>query len=169
MRYFGQTDKLLPQLQDDAFALFTVLSCHENDPLGPLPIYPSSAARKAWQSYIFRESCRRTLIIAFQAIATCNLLKGNIGSCAHELIVGNLLIISSALWDAKSPFEFVMAWYVTPGYKVGSETMLTKPCLKEREKAHRREGPGLHPSDRKSRRQRCRHFRTHDNDWYAGN
>lgn len=43
-------------------------------------------------------------------MAMHNLFRGRLGSCAHELAVGNRLVVSSSLWDASSPFEFATAW-----------------------------------------------------------
>lgn len=95
----------------------TILS-REDDPNGTLPLYPGSVARSAWLSYIFRESCRRTLLISFHSIATCNLLRGRLGSCAHHLAIGNRVTFSGALWAAQSAFDFATAWNEKEHYLV---------------------------------------------------
>lgn len=84
-------------------------SKHE-DYTGLLPLYPSAAAREAWLSFIFRESCRRTFLAVCHAVSICALLQNDAYSCNHGTAIGNLVTLSSALWEAKSPLEFVIAW-----------------------------------------------------------
>ncbi|KAF1959609.1 hypothetical protein CC80DRAFT_514107 [Byssothecium circinans] len=109
IRYYSQAEKLIPHLENIGATLIAITS-HDEELTDPLPLYPSSAARDAWSTFIFRESSRRTLLITFQATSTCRLLLGHYSSCASHLALGNKFTVSSALWDAKSPFEFAMAW-----------------------------------------------------------
>ncbi|KAF1978492.1 hypothetical protein BU23DRAFT_498562 [Bimuria novae-zelandiae CBS 107.79] len=113
IRYYGQTHTLLPHLRDLSHSLYTIVlqdqSKHE-DHSGSLPLYPSSAARMAWLSFIFRESCRRTLLAVCQAVSICTLLQGDFYSCNDAMAIGNRVTISAALWEAKSPLEFAIAW-----------------------------------------------------------
>ncbi|KAF2644689.1 hypothetical protein P280DRAFT_495888 [Massarina eburnea CBS 473.64] len=109
IRYYQQAGKLIPHLEQIGATLTAITSCDEegNDSIA---VYPSNVAREAWTTYIFQESCRRTLLTIFQAIATCRVLMGQYSICVHQLSAGNRFTVSSALWHAKSPFDFAMAW-----------------------------------------------------------
>lgn len=73
-------------------------------------MFPNAIAQTTWASFIFRESCRRTLLVICHAIAACRVMTGDITSCSHELAAGNRVTISAALWNAKSSFEFAKVW-----------------------------------------------------------
>lgn len=83
---------------------------HEDDHVGKLPLYPSTTARTAWLSFIFRESCRRTFLATCHAVSICALLQGNLVNCNHGVSTGNRVTLSAALWEAKSPLEFAIVW-----------------------------------------------------------
>lgn len=112
-RYFGQTQALVSYMKDLTTSLQTLVlqdqSKHE-DYTGLLPLYPSAAARGAWLSFIFRESCRRTFLAVCHAVSICALLQNDVVSCNHQMSIGNRITISSALWEAQSPLEFAIAW-----------------------------------------------------------
>jgi len=102
---------LIPHLESVSETLYLVSQefTPEDDP-DNIPLYPSLVARTAWVSFIFQESCRRTLLAVCHAMSICHLILGKITSCAHHLSVGNRLTISSALWEAESPLDFAIAW-----------------------------------------------------------
>lgn len=90
----------------------------DEDYTGVLPLYPSSSARTAWLSFIFRESCRRTLLAVCQAVSICALLHGDSAICNDAMSIGSRVTLSAALWKAKSPLEFVIAWNEKKHYLV---------------------------------------------------
>ncbi|KAF2007057.1 hypothetical protein P154DRAFT_421339 [Amniculicola lignicola CBS 123094] len=109
IRFHYFSDGASVRLQDAGLALYTLLQ-HEVDPIGPLPVYPSDAARAAWRSFIFRESARRTLLSLFQFISVSTILHGDNPACCPELALTNRVTFSSHLWSAPSAFDFAMAW-----------------------------------------------------------
>ena len=109
VRYYGHFNALLRLLNDVGNRLKNLVACEE-DPTGPLPMYPTTTAKQCWKSYIFREAMRRTLLVVFHVIAMCNLLRGHMSSCASELAKGNRVTLSAHLWRADSVFEFALAW-----------------------------------------------------------
>ena len=90
----------------------------EDDDGGNLPLYPSSAARTAWLSFVFRESCRRTFLAMCHAVSICALLQGNLISCNHGLSIGSRITLSAALWEAESALDFATAWNERKHYLV---------------------------------------------------
>ncbi|KAL5379608.1 hypothetical protein DPSP01_008308 [Paraphaeosphaeria sporulosa] len=112
-RYYRQTQTLLPHLKELSSSLYFLVTedpTKDEDHAATLPLYPSSAARTAWLSFIFRESCRRTLLAVCHAVSICTLLAGDLVACNDSLSVGNRVTLSAALWEAKSPLEFAIAW-----------------------------------------------------------
>ncbi|KAF2444703.1 hypothetical protein P171DRAFT_359567 [Karstenula rhodostoma CBS 690.94] len=112
-RYYRQTQTLLPHLKELSNSLYFLVTEDQNkdqDHAATLPLYPSSAARAAWLSFIFRESCRRTLLAVCHAVSICTLLAGDLVACNDAMAVGNRVTLSAALWEAKSPLEFAIAW-----------------------------------------------------------
>lgn len=87
------------------------LSSQQTNPIGSkLPVYPSTAARAAWKTFQFQETVRRTTLSLFQFLALCHLLCGRNESCAPSLARGNEVTLSAHLWNAKSAFDFAVAW-----------------------------------------------------------
>lgn len=112
-RYYRQTQTLLPHLKELSSSLYFLVTedqTKDQDHATTLPLYPSSAARTAWLSFIFRESCRRTLLAVCHAVSICTLLAGDLVACNDAMSVGNRVTLSAALWEAKSPLEFAIAW-----------------------------------------------------------
>jgi hypothetical protein len=109
IRLYAQAEALLPHLEDVG-AILLPIAAEQTEPLGTLPLYPSTAARSAWKSYIFRESARRTALSAFHITVMCTLLSGQLKTCTHELSLKNRVTLSAHLWKATSAFDFAMAW-----------------------------------------------------------
>ncbi|KAF9740314.1 hypothetical protein PMIN02_011202 [Paraphaeosphaeria minitans] len=112
-RYYRQTQTLLPQLKELSSSLYFLVTddqTKDQDHAATLPLYPSSTARAAWLSFIFRESCRRTLLAVCHAVSICTLLAGDLVVCNDFMSIGNCVTLSTALWEAKSPLDFAIAW-----------------------------------------------------------
>jgi hypothetical protein len=109
IQLYSQAEALLPHLDTIGNRLL-ILQTEQTDPSGPLPLYPSSAVRAAWTSFILRESLRRTILSLFQLITLCGLLRGQNNTCAHDLVQGNKVTMSAHLWNAKTAFDFGVAW-----------------------------------------------------------
>jgi hypothetical protein len=117
VRLYSQAELLLPHMEEVGKYLLS-LAAQEIDPIDPLPLYPSAAARASWKAYIFRESLRRTALSLFQFVTMCYLLRGQLTSCSKHVAVGNRVILSAHLWDAKTAFEYALAWNNTKYYIV---------------------------------------------------
>ncbi|CAG5150024.1 uncharacterized protein ALTATR162_LOCUS2524 [Alternaria atra] len=109
VRFWARADALLPHLEDIGAALLSI-AAEETEVSGSIPLYPSTIARSAWRSYIFRESARRTVLCAFHITVMCTLLSGQLKTCAHDLSLKNRVTLSAHLWKATSAFDFAMAW-----------------------------------------------------------
>jgi hypothetical protein len=48
--------------------------------------------------------------VLFQFISVYRLLRGQFSACQHELAMGNRVTFSAHLWQARSAFEFAVAW-----------------------------------------------------------
>ncbi|KAF2024470.1 hypothetical protein EK21DRAFT_117728 [Setomelanomma holmii] len=106
---YSQADTLLPLMDEVANALLP-FAAQQDDLTGSLPLYPSTAARTAWAAYIFRESLRRTVLSTFHFVTMCYLLRGQLESCRDHLVIGNRVTLSAHLWNARSAFDFALAW-----------------------------------------------------------
>ncbi|KAH7400530.1 hypothetical protein DE146DRAFT_465473 [Phaeosphaeria sp. MPI-PUGE-AT-0046c] len=109
IRLYSQAERLLPYLEAAGQTLINL--CNEQvDTSGPLPLYPIAVARASWNAYIFRESLRRTVLSLFHLITMCNLLRGQLKSCSTHLGIGGKLTISAQLWEARTAFDYALAW-----------------------------------------------------------
>jgi hypothetical protein len=106
---YGGAEGLLPHLEAIGSPLFDI-AAQQTDTTAVLKLYPATAARSAWRAYVFGESVRRTLLVLYHITAICNLLRGQLQSCAHTLAFGNRITLSAHLWNAKSAFDFAVAW-----------------------------------------------------------
>ncbi|KAF3037309.1 hypothetical protein E8E12_001906 [Didymella heteroderae] len=109
VRLHSHVEALLPHLEEVGSVLLD-LCRQEVEPTGPLPLYPGTAARSAWRSFIRRESLRRTLLSLYQFVALCHLLLGRRDACAPSLAQGNKMTLSAHLWRAESAFDFAVVW-----------------------------------------------------------
>ncbi|KNG46915.1 c6 zinc finger domain-containing protein [Stemphylium lycopersici] len=109
IRFYTQVEALLPHLVDMGERLIPI-AAEQDESMGPLPIYPSAAARSAWKSYMVRESARRTSLAAIQISVMYTLLSGQMGSCNPKPVLGNRVTLSAHLWGAANAFDFALAW-----------------------------------------------------------
>ncbi|KAH7380027.1 hypothetical protein BKA66DRAFT_370350, partial [Pyrenochaeta sp. MPI-SDFR-AT-0127] len=109
LHVYGQAEALISQLELLGNALI-VIAAGQTDATGSLPLYPATAARASWKSFIFRESLRRTVLSLFQFTAVCHLLRGQLKACLHALAYGSKVTMSAHLWNAKNAFDFAIAW-----------------------------------------------------------
>lgn len=109
VRLYSQAELLLPLMDEVGTALLSI-SVQQVDPFGVLPFYPSTAAHAAWTAYMFRESLRRTVLSIYLFITLCHLLRGTTAPCSTFLAHGNKVTLSAQLWNAKSAFDYAVAW-----------------------------------------------------------
>ncbi|KAH8732442.1 hypothetical protein GQ44DRAFT_766582 [Phaeosphaeriaceae sp. PMI808] len=109
IKLYSQAELLLNHMSEIGTNLLT-LSTQQSDPMGSLPLYPSTTACAAWTSYIFRESLRRTLLAIHQFATTCRILCGQLVPCMDHLVIGNRVTISAQLWNSSSAFDYALAW-----------------------------------------------------------
>jgi hypothetical protein len=114
---YSQAENLLPLIDDIGDALLPY-AVHTGDLTTSLPLYPSTTARAAWTSYIFRESLRRTVLSMFHLVTMCHLLRGQLNSCRDHRICGNIVTVSAHLWNARSAFDFAVSWNNTKHFVV---------------------------------------------------
>jgi hypothetical protein len=109
MSLYGQAEQLLPHMKEVGQALLG-LSAQQVESITPVPLYPSASARACWAAYIFRESLRRSVLAVFHLMTMCSLLRGQLTSCDQGMAIGNRLTMSAHLWNARSVFDFALAW-----------------------------------------------------------
>ncbi|RMZ71501.1 c6 zinc finger domain-containing [Pyrenophora seminiperda CCB06] len=109
VRFYAQAEALLPYLYDMATLLLPI-AAEETDPVGVIPLYPSTAARSAWRSYIMRESARRTVLSAFHMNVLFTVMNGQLTPCSADLVLNNRVTLSAHLWKAANAFDFAIAW-----------------------------------------------------------
>ncbi|KAI2478168.1 hypothetical protein Ptr902_10363 [Pyrenophora tritici-repentis] len=109
IRFYAQAEALLPYL-DDMGTLLLPIAAEQTDPVDNIPLYPGTATRSAWRSYIVRESARRTFLSTIHITVMCTLLNGQLKSCAHDTILNNRVTLSAHLWNAANAFDFAVAW-----------------------------------------------------------
>ncbi|KAK2617017.1 hypothetical protein QQS21_000108 [Conoideocrella luteorostrata] len=108
----------MPHLEEAAFALIPHISFDEtssieepNQAPETLPLYPVSAAREFWASWVFQESARRTLNLISFFMLTYRYMKGEAGNhCERNASVCRSVTISARLWSARDPIDFALAW-----------------------------------------------------------
>ncbi|EUC47386.1 hypothetical protein COCMIDRAFT_24709 [Bipolaris oryzae ATCC 44560] len=104
-----QADALSSQL-DDMGAMLLPIATEENEHVGALPLYPSTAAHSAWRSFVFRESARRTVLAAYQFTVMYTVLTGQIKTCSQDVALQSHITLSAHLWRATNAFDFAMSW-----------------------------------------------------------
>lgn len=79
-----------------------------------LPLYPLDTARAFWQTWIFQESARRTVLTAGYFLTLHRLMKGEMPDvCGGRLVAAaarHSFTISEHLWSARDPLSFAIAW-----------------------------------------------------------
>lgn len=109
IRLWALADTLLPYLEDMGAALLPI-AAEESEIPETIPLYPSTVARTAWKSYVFRESARRTVLCAYHIAIMWTLFSGQFKTCSRDHSLRNLVTLSAHLWRASNPFDFAMAW-----------------------------------------------------------
>lgn len=71
----------------------------------------SSSEGNFWETWVFEESARRTMLLSNYLTRIWELLRGDQGlHCDSKLGFSHCWYVSSQLWDAKSPYEFAVAY-----------------------------------------------------------
>jgi hypothetical protein len=111
-------DATMPQLEEAAYSLIPYITFHEFAAPGQtshapdvLPLYPISAARDFWGSWVFQESARRTLAIILFFLLTYRYVKGEVRTqCRNNTYACRSVTLSAHLWQAGDPVDFALAW-----------------------------------------------------------
>lgn len=112
-------DATMSQLEEAAYALIPHIAFHE--PAAPdqtghspdvLPLYPISAARDFWGSWVFQESARRTLAIILLFLLTYHYMRGEVltQQCSSNTYPCRSVTLSAHLWQAGDSVDFALAW-----------------------------------------------------------
>ncbi|KAH7552804.1 hypothetical protein BM1_08755 [Bipolaris maydis] len=107
--FWAQAEALASHLEDMG-AMLLPIAAEENEHVGDLPLYPSTAAHSAWRSFIFRESARRTLLAAYQITVMYTVLSGQMKTCNQDTALKSRITLSAHLWKATNAFDFAMSW-----------------------------------------------------------
>ncbi|KAL2258112.1 hypothetical protein VTK26DRAFT_8702 [Humicola hyalothermophila] len=79
-----------------------------------LPLYPLDATRSFWQTWVFQESARRTVLTAGYFLTLRRMLRGEMPPvCGGRLVTAaarHSFTISTHLWGARDPLSFAIAW-----------------------------------------------------------
>ncbi|KAJ5776100.1 uncharacterized protein N7511_001111 [Penicillium nucicola] len=92
----------------------SLLSCiqlpHPSEPLELLPI-SMDPVMNFWDSWIFQESARRTVMMVFYFVSIHNFVQGRPAPvCDGKLGLDLAWYQSAHLWNAQSAFDFAVAW-----------------------------------------------------------
>ncbi|KAK9368226.1 transcription factor gsfR2 [Lipomyces kononenkoae] len=77
-----------------------------------LELYPVTTTKEIWLSWVFQESARRTLLIAFFLLQIYRLLAGSelLPCDGSKMYVNPSWTLSAHLWNAHSVLDFATAW-----------------------------------------------------------
>ncbi|KAF5849011.1 hypothetical protein GGP41_010135 [Bipolaris sorokiniana] len=109
IRVCAQADAFSSHLEEMG-AMLLPIATEENEHIGALPLYPSTAAHSAWRSFIFRESARRTVLAAYQITVMYTVLTGQMKTCSPDVALKSRITLSAHLWKATNAFDFAMSW-----------------------------------------------------------
>ncbi|KAJ6049878.1 hypothetical protein N7444_006594, partial [Penicillium canescens] len=118
MRLFDGTTRSQPSSQCLFDVLETsvesLLSCihlpHPSEPLELLPI-TMDPVMNFWDSWVFQESARRTVMMVFYFVSIHNFMQGRPAPvCDGKLGLELAWYQSAHLWNAQSAFDFAVAW-----------------------------------------------------------
>ncbi|KAJ5792347.1 uncharacterized protein N7503_008325 [Penicillium pulvis] len=91
-----------------------------SDSVEPTPL-SIDAVHDFWDSWILQESARRTVLLAFFFMQIYKVLQGTPNLvCDGKLGIQHSWYLSSHLWNARSAFDFAVAWAEKPHYIVGN-------------------------------------------------
>ncbi|KAK0711832.1 hypothetical protein B0H67DRAFT_493495 [Lasiosphaeris hirsuta] len=111
-------DATMSQLEEAAYALIPHVKFHEltasgqtGQALDILPLYPISATRDFWNSWVFQESARRTLSVILFFVLAYRYVKGELRTkCNQNTCISRSVTLSAHLWQADDPVDFAIAW-----------------------------------------------------------
>lgn len=111
-------DATMPILEEAAFAIIPHVTFPEAAAGGQsssspesLLLFPISATRNFWESWVFQESARRTLSIILFFLLVYYYLRGELGHRCHENTnTCRSVTLSGHLWRANDPVDFALAW-----------------------------------------------------------
>lgn len=101
----------MKHLETEVYAISNLVDLNfEKTVSTSLTIYPTSSSSAFWKSWIFQESVRRTMIIAFFFLSSYYTLKEDLKYCEQHLAPPSAWTASIRLWNASSVNEFTSAW-----------------------------------------------------------
>lgn len=109
-RSHAQAEESLPHLNTLTFNLYGFLCSENMENPSSLSIYPLAETHTFWRSWLLHESAQRTMLVAFFLLSTAYLLRGRKSRCQDHAHLTSRLMLSSHLWQAKSAFDFAVAW-----------------------------------------------------------
>ncbi|KAK3357911.1 hypothetical protein B0T25DRAFT_567168 [Lasiosphaeria hispida] len=98
-----------------------------------LPLYPISAAREFWGSWVFQESARRTLATILFFLLAYQYVKGKVRTkCNQNSYVCRSVTLSAHLWQADDPVDFALAWRNKRHFVMHSEALESVTAVMEK-------------------------------------
>ncbi|TLS30867.1 hypothetical protein PpBr36_03321 [Pyricularia pennisetigena] len=89
-------------------------------PTKPLQLYPLGPTRAFWEQWTFKESVRRTFLMAFFFSQLTRLVTGaTLGTCTGRTATWNCWTLAGDLWGAPDAVDFAQAWNTK--HEVGGE------------------------------------------------
>ncbi|KAJ5319320.1 hypothetical protein MYU51_013439 [Penicillium brevicompactum] len=105
------SESLLALLETSVLSLFDYI--YIPDPSQPCDILPVSMepVMSFWDSWVFQESARRTVMMVFYFVKIQHFLHGKpLSTCDGKLGLEHAWYQSAHLWNAQSAFDFAVAW-----------------------------------------------------------
>ncbi|CAG8046817.1 unnamed protein product [Penicillium salamii] len=105
------SDSLLAVLEGATLSLFDFIYIpHPSEPREVLPI-AMDPIMSFWESWVFQESARRTVMMVFYFVKIQHFLHGKpLSTCDGKLGLEHAWYQSAHLWNAQSAFDFAVAW-----------------------------------------------------------
>ncbi|TLD30738.1 hypothetical protein PspLS_02398 [Pyricularia sp. CBS 133598] len=89
-------------------------------PTKPLQLYPLGPTRAFWEQWTFKESVRRTFLIAFFFSQLTRMATGApLGTCTGRTATWNCWTLAADLWRAPDAVDFAQAW--NTNHKAGGD------------------------------------------------
>lgn len=111
IRSHATADAIFATLESSVFSLMTMIPIPS--PSSPTEILPLSveATTDFWEEWVFQESARRTVLLAYYFIQIYKVLQGKVPvQCDGRLGLEHSWYLSGDLWSAISAFDFAVAW-----------------------------------------------------------
>ncbi|CAG7944400.1 unnamed protein product [Penicillium olsonii] len=105
------SDSLLALLEATTLSLFSLI--YIPDPSEPHDLLPIAMEpiMSFWESWVFQESARRTVMMVFYFVKIQHFLHGKpLSTCDGKLGLEHAWYQSAHLWNAQSAFDFAVAW-----------------------------------------------------------